>query len=126
MPEKSWGGDAIIGLSVENEEQVIEANSFDLAYIALSPIFSTPTKTDTKTEWGLAGLRRVKALSKHPVVAIGGVNHFNLTEIMLQGADGVAVVSAVCSSVDPYQSALQLRESINRVRKSYKLSTTIM
>ncbi|MFR5660299.1 MAG: thiamine phosphate synthase, partial [Butyricimonas faecihominis] len=62
----------IIGLSVESPEQVLEANDYDLDYVAASPVFSTTTKTNTIVEWGLDGLRWIRSVSRHPLVAIGG------------------------------------------------------
>ncbi|MFU8770493.1 MAG: thiamine phosphate synthase, partial [Desulfotignum sp.] len=73
-----------------------------------SPIFETPTKTDTKRPWGLEGLARIRAWSRHPLVAIGGLNAANAPEIIRAGAHAVAVVSAICSAQDPYAAARDL------------------
>jgi thiamine-phosphate pyrophosphorylase len=97
--------DAIIGLSVETWEDVESAQKLDVDYIGVSPVFSTPTKTDTKTPWGLDGLAKIKTYSKHPLVAIGGINLSNIESVLKAGADSVAVVSAICSADDPYASA---------------------
>lgn len=64
----------IIGLSVESKEQVIEANNYDVTYIAASPVFSTLTKTNTIIEWSLEGIRWIKSVSRHPLVGIGNMN----------------------------------------------------
>jgi len=108
MTRKLLGPDAIIGLSVETWEDVILAQDMDLDYIGVSPIFPTPTKTDTKEPWGLSGLARIKAYSRHPLVAIGGLNHSNAEQVARAGADSMAVVSAVCSAQDPYQATKKL------------------
>lgn len=100
--------DAIIGLSVETWEDVVEAQKLDVDYIGVSPVFTTPTKTDTKVPWGLDGLAKIKTYSKHPLVAIGGINVTNIKSVIKAGADSVAVVSAICSAEDPYQSTVQL------------------
>ena len=68
-------------------------------------MFSTTTKTDTKNPWGLNGLRQVRAATPLPLVAIGGIHHGNATDVLRAGADGLAVVSALCSAEDPAQSA---------------------
>ncbi len=102
------GPDALIGLSVETWEQVEEAEGLDLAYIGVSPIFSTPTKTDTKGEWGFEGLKKIRAFSRHALVAIGGLNALNTAETLRAGADMVAVVSAICSARDPYTATRDL------------------
>lgn len=100
--------DAIIGLSVETWEDVEAAQKLDVDYIGVSPVFPTPTKTDTKKPWGLEGLSRIKSYSKHPLVAIGGINLTNIKAVLEAGADSVAVVSAICGADDPYLSSSRL------------------
>lgn len=102
------GPKAIIGLSVEAWNDVEESQKLDVDYIGVSPVFATPTKTDTKGAWGLDGLRKIKAFSRHPVVAIGGLNDSNVGETIAAGADCVAVVSAICAAPDPEAAARQL------------------
>jgi thiamine-phosphate pyrophosphorylase len=102
------GSDAVIGLSVETWEDVTEAQDLDVDYLGVSPIFATPTKTDTKTPWGLDGLAEIRAYSRHPLVAIGGLHFANASDIIKAGADAIAVVSAICSAKDPHASAREL------------------
>lgn len=102
------GPKAIIGLSVETWADVEEAQQLDVNYIGVSPVFATPTKTDTKGAWGLEGLAKIKAFSRHPVVAIGGINESNIREVIGAGADCVAVVSAICCSPDPESATRKL------------------
>jgi len=92
---------AVIGLSVETMDQVEEAQHLPIDYIGVSGIFPTPTKTDLQDYWGIDGLRRVRARSRHPLVAIGGIHAGNAADIMSAGADMIAVVSAICASDDP-------------------------
>ena len=99
------GPSAVIGLSVETWEDVTAAQDLDVDYLGVSPIFATPTKTDTKSPWGLEGLARIRAWSRHPLVAIGGLNAANAPAIIRAGADAVAVVSAICSDQNPYAAA---------------------
>lgn len=108
------GPNRIIGVSVEKTEQAREADSWDVAYIAASPVFPTPTKKDAGPAWGLEGLRRLRSASRHKVVAIGGVNEANAADVMSAGADGIAVVSAVMAAEDPETAARRLREIIDR------------
>ncbi len=99
------GPAAIIGLSVESREQVIEAEGLEVDYIGISPVFSTPTKTDTVTQWGLDGIKWVRNHSRHPLVAIGGINPINAGAIFAAGADLIAVVSCIMASDNPYNAA---------------------
>ncbi len=103
LPENS-----IIGLSVESQENVIEAEHFDLDYIAVSPLFNTFTKNDTAEPWEIAGLEWVSKNSRHPVVVIGGLNDKNASMAMTHGASGIAVVSAICSQESPRAAAKTL------------------
>jgi thiamine-phosphate pyrophosphorylase len=106
------GADFIIGLSVETMEQAREAESLDIDYLGVSPIFLTPTKTDTGEAWGLDGLRELRARSRKVLVAIGGINNSNARQVIEAGANGIAVVSAICSAPDPRAAARELQEAI--------------
>ena len=113
IARKLMGPKAIIGLSVETWEDVERAEALDAAYLGVSPIFATPTKTDTKGAWGLDGLARIRTFSRHPLVAIGGLNASNAEAVVMAGADGVAVVSAICASPDPLATSRELAEIIS-------------
>jgi thiamine-phosphate pyrophosphorylase len=102
------GPRAVIGLSVETWEDVERAEALDVDYLGVSPVFATPTKTDTKEPWGLDGLARIRASSRHPLVAIGGLNAGNAAAAVRAGADAVAVVSAVCAAPDPRHASRDL------------------
>lgn len=99
------GPDKIIGLSVETLQQARAANELDIDYIGISPVFATPTKTDTAPPFGLDGVKAVCTVSRHPTVAIGGINSTNAAQIIANGANGVAVVSAISAAKDPRKSA---------------------
>ena len=108
------GPDAIIGLSVETMDEVVQAEAYDVDYLGVSPIFETQTKVDTKGSWGLDGLAAVRATSRHPLVAIGGLNATNIRQAVEAGADAVAVVSAICAASDSQQAAQALVELMSR------------
>ncbi|MEN6452980.1 MAG: thiamine phosphate synthase [Prolixibacteraceae bacterium] len=107
------GKDKIIGLSVENMEQVRHANKLDVDYIGISPIFITNTKTDTQSPFGLTGTSQAAAITRHPSVAIGGINEMNARQIVEAGANGIAVVSAIMSADDPMKAAQKLKQQLN-------------
>lgn len=116
------GRDKIIGLSVENVQDAIDANNLDVDYIGISPVFSTLTKTDTATALGLEGIREITRISTHPSVGIGGINLTNAQDIIRAGADGISVVSAIMSASDPQQSARQLKGIVNSSKNnSYEM-----
>lgn len=113
--------ETFIGWSVENLEQVAQAEALAVDYLGVSPIFSTPTKTDTNTPWGLDGLRQVRACSSLPLVAIGGLNEVNARAVLLAGSDGLAVVSAVCAALDPGAAAAKLKALCDEERQCVRL-----
>lgn len=116
------GPGAIIGLSIESMEQALEAEEWDVDYLGVSPVFATPTKPEAKTAWGLDGLRRLRRCSGHVLMAIGGINPTNAAQVLEAGADGLAVVSAICSAPDPEAASRRLREAVDRHR-SKKLTS---
>ena len=105
--------EVFIGWSVETLEEVAQSAALPVDYLGVSPVFATPTKTDTATPWGLEGLQRVRALTPLPLVAIGGIHLHNATQVIQAGADSLAVVSAICSADDPRAASRQLRELID-------------
>ena len=114
------GPDKIIGLSVENFEDIEAANALDVDYIGISPVYGTPTKTDTAEPFGLDGLRKAVQMSVHPTVAIGGMNASTIAEVMAAGTDGVAVVSAICSAENIRKATSELRTIVEaNVRMSW-------
>lgn len=112
------GPDKIIGLSVENMDDLIKANSLNVDYVGISPVYGTPTKTDTANPFGLEGLRKAVNMSKHPTVAIGGMNAGTIADVMAAGTDGVAVVSAICSDENIREAAAQLKAIVESNSRS--------
>ena len=110
------GPEAIVGLSVETWADVERAQDQDVDYLGISPVFQTPTKTDTKTPWGLEGLARIRAFSRHPLVAIGGLKADNAAAVVRAGAEGIAVVSAICGDRDPRRAARELDAAIQAAK----------
>ena len=98
-----------IGWSVETMSDVLQSATLPLDYLGVSPVFATPTKTDTGTAWGLEGLALVRAATALPLVAIGGMHAGNARQVLRAGADGLAVVSALCAADDPQAAAAGLR-----------------
>lgn len=112
IARKILGKDAIIGLSVESVQDAINAESLDVDYLGISPVFSTNTKTDIAQPLGIEGIKAIKKLSSHKLVAIGGINLKNTQEIILAGADGIAIVSAICSAESPREASQALKEEL--------------
>ena len=108
------GPDMILGLSVENETQLREAQDLPVDYLGISAIFSTPTKTNIIKEWGIDGLTKAVKESKLPLVAIGGINETNIKKVADTQVDGIALVSAICHATSPKQASEGLLELMGR------------
>jgi len=116
VARKILGNNYIIGLSVENMEQLEEAEKMDVDYLGLSPLFTTETKPELKHEWGLKGLQRARQNSSHKIVAIGNIDANNARAVIKSGADGIAVVSAICAAANPQKAAAELSNQIKNVK----------
>ncbi|MFC6999685.1 thiamine phosphate synthase [Rufibacter roseus] len=110
----AWAGCGILGYSLEDETQLQLPHAQLADYIALSPVFATPTKTNTIIEWGLEGVSRIRSLIAKPLVAIGRVNADNAAGLVQAGADCLAVVSAILSAPDPAKAAEDIRNQIEK------------
>lgn len=104
---------ALLGLSIETLEQLEQAELEAVDYYGISPVFSTATKTDAAAAVGLEGLRVMRAHTRRPLVAIGGIAPGNAQAVMAAGADGLAVVSALCMAPDPAEVARCLARQLH-------------
>ena len=103
------GQDAIVGLSVETEAELLDAQNRPVDYIGIGPVYPTQTKKDVKgSPWEPDGLKRAVGLSSLPLVAIGGVQRDNARAVAGSGVAGIAVVSAICSAPSPAEAAREL------------------
>ncbi|MDJ0819480.1 MAG: thiamine phosphate synthase [Desulfobacterales bacterium] len=118
MAKKILGDAMIIGISAESLEDAVEAEKNGADYLGVSPIYATPTKTDTAAPLGLEGLRTIRNSVRLPLVGIGGLNRDNSAEAIRHGADGIAVVSAIVAADDPATAAGDLMQVIHEARKS--------
>ena len=109
---KILGEKAIIGFSTHNIEQALEAVRLPINYLAIGPIFATNTKENPDTIVGIEGLSKVReAIGDFPLVAIGGINFENARDILANGADSIAVISAIL------KPASDISENINQFIK---------
>ncbi len=111
------GDEKIIGVSAFDVNEAREAEKAGANYIGVSPIYTTPTKPELDKGVGLEGLKRIRQAVEIPLVAIGGLGPSNAYDVMIAGADGIAVVSAIVSADDPAASARAIKTEIERARK---------
>ncbi len=111
------GSSMLIGISAESVEDARRAQVEGADYIAVSPVFATPTKNDIAPPLGLEGIRRIRKAVSLPLVGIGGIHRENAEAVIRAGADGVAVVSAIVSAACPRSAATALKQQIQSAKK---------
>jgi thiamine-phosphate pyrophosphorylase len=82
-----------LGVSTHRPDEVEQAEETSADYIAIGPVFATSTKARPDPVVGLEGVRRVRPLTRKPLVAIGGITRENCRSVLAAGADSVAVIS---------------------------------
>ena len=100
---KVIGKDLGLGVSTHNPGQVKIADQTSADYIAIGPVFSTASKANPDPVVGLDGVRQARALTRKPLVAIGGITLANARSVIEAGATSVAVISALVTG--PRKSA---------------------
>lgn len=103
---RTLGKHAIIGLSINTLEQLQAAPIELLDYVGIGPVFATGSKQDHAQPIGFGGLASLVKACPLPSVAIGGLKANHLSAVQRAGANGLAVISAICGQPDPYQAAL--------------------
>ena len=92
-----------LGVSTHNPEQVREADGTLSDYVAIGPVFLTSSKANPDPVIGIEGVKEARALTRKPLVAIGGITRANCRSVIEAGADSVAVISDLLRQ--PRQSA---------------------
>jgi thiamine-phosphate pyrophosphorylase len=100
------GPERWLGASTHNHQQVTEADKTPADYIAIGPVFKTQSKASPNPVIGLEGIREARALTRRPLVAIGGITRANCRSVIDAGADSVAVISDLvrhpCKSAEEF------------------------
>jgi thiamine-phosphate pyrophosphorylase len=105
----------ILGLSTHGREQAGAAQAAGADYVAMGSMFPT----GSKAEFQLVGPGLIRELRKEitaPIVGIGGITVDNAGEVIRAGADGIAVISAVCAAPDPELATRRLIAAIRAAR----------
>lgn len=103
----------IVGASARNPQEAKDAEKQGAHYIGAGSVFPTVSKDDAIVT-GLETLRLIVESVSIPVVAIGGINHSNVREVMKTGVDGVAVISAIMGAKDIRKAAREMLLIIER------------
>ena len=105
------GPNKLLGLSIENVEQLRKMPLGIVDHIGVGPVRATPTKLDHATPLGFEGLAEIIAASPVPAVAIGGLKLTDVAAVKRAGARGMAVVSAIANAENPEQATRSFVES---------------
>jgi thiamine-phosphate pyrophosphorylase len=107
---------ALLGVSTHDLGQFERASGEPVDYIAIGPVFPTRTKAAPDPVVGLETVRRARAFTSRPLVAIGGIVETNAWSVVDAGADGVAVISALLAETD-------LSDAFRRLEKAMGAGT---
>lgn len=112
IARKILGSKKIIGLTVHNIREAVEAERIGADYVGVSPIFETKTKLDAGRPAGLKLIKDIKKAIKIPFVAIGGINENNLGSVIEAGARSIAAISAIVTKDNVEKECKKFREVI--------------
>ena len=90
----------ILGLSTHSLEQARAAQAAGADYVAVGSMFPTGTKPDFQLV-GPELIGKLRGEIGVPLIGIGDITHDNVAQVIRAGADGVAVISAVCGAPNP-------------------------
>jgi thiamine-phosphate diphosphorylase len=119
IARKLMGPAKIIGVSVFNLNEALEAESSGADYLGLSPIFVTATKPELTRPIGILGITPIRQAVRIPLVGIGSMNMSNAFDVVSAGLDGVAVVSAICSQPVVAAAARSIKAEVMRAKGSF-------
>lgn len=102
------GDEKLIGLTINHKSELVNLQKAD--YIGVGAVFSTPSKKECMV-LGIDGLKEIVNLSPLPVVAIGGIDHTNISLLKGIAINGVAVIRAIMDAKDPSKNVFELKKA---------------
>ena len=111
------GRGRLLGLSITSEADLDLSDLSEVDYLGVGPVYATATKLDAAPPMAIGGLQAIAARTRLPIVAIGGLHAGNAADAVAAGADGVAVVSAICTAPDPAVAAAELAGILHAARE---------
>jgi thiamine-phosphate pyrophosphorylase len=101
------GDGRLVGVSTHTDEQVRAAEASRADYVAIGPVFASGTKANAAAVVGLEGVKRARALTTKPLVAIGGITRENARSVIEAGADSVAVIGGLLGDGEPVEQVVR-------------------
>ncbi len=112
LARKLLGENRIIGGSAASLEEAQKCLAEGADYIGFGPVYQTASKEDAAPVTGIKLLKQTAETIPLPIIAIGGISVENTSEVMQAGAQGIAVISAVCCQESPEQATRALRQAL--------------
>ncbi len=106
------GRKRLLGLSITDDSELAAADLAAVDYLVVGPTYQSLVKPDTARPIAMAGVHQIRKRTKLPIIAIGGLHAGNAADAIAAGADGVAVVSAICAAPDPGAATRELRDVV--------------
>jgi thiamine-phosphate pyrophosphorylase len=107
-----------VGVSTHSAEQFQEAAATSADYLAVGPVFATGSKENPDPVVGVDFVRRARAMTDKPIVAIGGITLDTAAEVLDGGADSIAVVSDILRAKNPGQRARQYVDLLDKLNSA--------
>ncbi len=114
LARKILGEDIFIGGSAATLEEALKCFEEGAVYVGFGPVFPTSSKDDAGPVSGIELLRQVVEAVPVPIIAIGGITPQNTRAVLQAGAEGIAVISAVCKAPDPEDATLKLLKALEK------------
>jgi thiamine-phosphate pyrophosphorylase len=103
---------AIIGRSVHSVEGAMPAEQSGADFLLVGTMFATRSHPGAEPS-GPGLLRRIRAAGVGaPLLAIGGITANNVAQVILAGANGAAVITAILASADPEREASRIKSAM--------------
>ncbi len=109
------GRDKLIGFSAHNLKEAERAENSGADYVSISPVFDTVHKDYFIKPLGVGGIGKIKEQINIPVIALGGINENNVNKVLRNGADGIAVISAILLSDNPEQTVTRICREMRKI-----------
>jgi thiamine-phosphate pyrophosphorylase len=113
---KILGKNKIIGITAPGIQQAEKAQSQGANYIGVGPVFFTESKKKASEPLGLKQLSLIRKHIRIPILAIGGINPQNVTQVISTGVDGVAVISAILDAESSEEATKKLLHGIRKIK----------
>jgi len=108
-----------LGVSTHGYAEMVLADQASPSYLALGAVYPTTLKRMATAPQGPGRLAAYARLMRHrPLVAIGGIDHARLAEVLPSGVGSVAVVRALVAAADPAAEARRFMDRMQSVQKT--------